>query len=94
MAELFYLDHYRLQEPDLPPFTLCGGLRAPYVVDPSVPPATRPVIWRWKKSKDKEPSLDACYLYYLRGYFGLQIKPSAMGQKVSADWATNTSNWD
>ena len=26
MGKLIYLDNFRLQESDLPPFTLCGGL--------------------------------------------------------------------
>lgn len=44
IGKLIYLDHYRLQEPDLPPLTLCGGLVRPYVVDPSVPPIPRTSI--------------------------------------------------
>ena len=46
MGTLIYLDHFRPQEPDLPPNTLCGGMRTPYVVDPSVPPKTPGVIVR------------------------------------------------
>ena len=46
MGKLIYLDHYRLQEPDLPPNTACGGMRAPCVVDPSVPRKTQGVIVR------------------------------------------------
>lgn len=35
MGKVIYLDWFRPQEPKLPPFTMCGGLQAPYVVDPS-----------------------------------------------------------
>jgi hypothetical protein len=92
MGKLIYLDHYRLQEPDLPPNSCCGGLVRPYVVDPSVPPTMRPVIHRWKNWQDRESDAEACYV--LRGYFGLKIKPSPMGQRVSDDWESNTSSWD
>ncbi len=54
MGKPIYLDHFRPQQPDLPPFTLCGGLVRPYVVDPSVPPKTRPVIQR--RENPQEPN--------------------------------------
>lgn len=52
MGKLIYLDHYRLQEPDLPPNTACGRLIAPYVVDSSLPTKARPVIPRGTNWRD------------------------------------------
>ena len=46
MGKFIYLDHFRPQQPDLPPNTLCGGLITLYVVDASVLPTTRRVIVR------------------------------------------------
>ena len=59
MGKLIYLDHFRLQEPDLPPLTLCGGLRAPYVVDPSVPSKTCPAIVQTSNRQENEPNSQA-----------------------------------
>lgn len=38
MGKVIYLDWFRPQEPKPPPNTLCGGMQAPYVVDPSINP--------------------------------------------------------
>ena len=59
MGKLIYLDHYRLQEPDLPPNSCCGGLVRRYVVDPSVPPKTRPVILRKTSPQEIAPNPQA-----------------------------------
>ena len=59
MGKLIYLDNFRPQELDLPPFTLCGGLVMPYVVDPSSPPKTRRVIVREPRPLQTLPNTQA-----------------------------------
>ena len=81
MGTVIYLDHFRPQEPDLPPNTLCGGLVTPYVVDPSAPPKARPIVHRCKNWQDGESHPDACVVF--RGRFGLKIKPSAFGTHIA-----------
>lgn len=41
MGKLICLDHFRPQQRDLPPNAMCGGMVAPYVVNPSAPPPPR-----------------------------------------------------
>lgn len=44
MGKLICLDNFRPQEPDLPPNSCCGGLVRRYVVDPTVPPRSKPIL--------------------------------------------------
>ena len=81
MGALIYLDNFRSQEPDLPP-TACGGMVRRYVVDPSVLPKPHAL----EQSAPAQPGQKIPT--------GLKIKPSPMGQRVSENWESNTSNWD